>query len=202
MSNGDETWRSTRRATARQAIVRAAWAVAREDGLAGLSLRHLAQRAGTTTPTIYAYFTSKEDIYDAMFEDAAGEFEVHMSRPILSGDARGALAESFQRFLEFCIADVARYQLLFERAIPGFRPSPGAYAPAVRALETARSALALNGSHDPRQLDLWTALTTGLVSQQIANDPGGDRWTRLVDDAIAMFLDHVQTSTPVRGAVS
>ena len=41
---------------------------------------------------------------------------------------------------------------------------------------------------DPRYLDLWTALTTGLVDQQISNDPGGDRWIRLIDDAVAMFL--------------
>ncbi len=29
---------------------------------------------------------------------------------------------------------------------------------------------------------------TGLTSQQIANDPGGDRWERLVDRAVAMLL--------------
>ena len=31
---------------------------------------------------------------------------------------------------------------------------------------------------------------TGLVDQQISNDPGGDRWTRLVDDVVRMFLTH------------
>lgn len=202
MSKTAQAWRATRRATARQTIVRAAWAVVREEGLAGLSLRHLAERAGTTTPTIYAYFTSKDDIYDAMFEDAAGDFEAQMSRPGLSGDARDALAESLRRFIAFCTEDVARYQLLFERSIPGFRPSPAAYAPAVRALETARTLLALNGIHDPPQLDVWTALTTGIVSQQIANDPGGDRWTRLVDEVVSMFLDHMHNRTLTRGAVS
>jgi hypothetical protein len=32
-----------------------------------------------------------------------------------------------------------------------------------------------------------------LASQQLANDPGGDRYIRLVDDAGAMFADHVFT---------
>jgi hypothetical protein len=41
-------------------------------------------------------------------------------------------------------------------------------------------------------LDLWTALTSGLVWQQIANEPGGDRWARLVDDVVDMFLAHVE----------
>jgi hypothetical protein len=29
---------------------------------------------------------------------------------------------------------------------------------------------------------------TGLVDQQISNDPGGDRWIRLIDDVVVMFL--------------
>ncbi len=41
---------------------------------------------------------------------------------------------------------------------------------------------------DPRHLDLWTAILSGIVEQQNANDPGGDRWTRLIDDAIDMFF--------------
>ncbi len=28
-------------------------------------------------------------------------------------------------------------------------------------------------------------------SQQLANDPGGDRYIRLIDDAVTMFADHV-----------
>jgi hypothetical protein len=46
---------------------------------------------------------------------------------------------------------------------------------------------------NPRHLDLWTALTTGLVDQQISNEPGGDRWIRLIDDAVAMFLAYCAT---------
>lgn len=192
MSKATEAWRDVRRTTARREIVRAAWAVVREQGLAALSLRQLAHQAGTTTPTLYNYFASKDDIYDAMFEDAAGEFEAHCNVPSATADPRAALTEAFRRFIEFCTADIARYQLLFERTIPGFRPSPQAYAPATRALETTRALLARNGIDDASSVDLWTALTTGVVSQQIANDPGGDRWTRLLDDAVSMFLAHGQ----------
>jgi hypothetical protein len=35
------------------------------------------------------------------------------------------------------------------------------------------------------------ALVTGLASQQLANDPGGDRYIRLIDDAVMMFAEHV-----------
>jgi hypothetical protein len=54
--------------------------------------------------------------------------------------------------------------------------------------------LALNGITDARYLDLWTALITGLVSQQVSNDPGGGRWTALIEESVAMFLSHCQAA--------
>jgi hypothetical protein len=36
-----------------------------------------------------------------------------------------------------------------------------------------------------------TAIGNGLADQQISNDPGGDRWTRLVDEAMEMLFDHL-----------
>jgi len=185
-------WREGRRRSARDAIVRAAWALVGEVGLAGLSLRDLARRAGITTPTVYAYFESKNAIYDAMFEQAATGFADRMAEPIDGDDPRALLVGHVRRFVEFCTGDPARYQLLFQRTLPGFEPSPEAYAPAVRSLADVQELLALNGVTESRHLDLWTALMTGLVDQQVSNDPGGDRWTRLIDESIDMFLAHCQ----------
>jgi AcrR family transcriptional regulator len=183
-------WRESRRQSARAAILEAAWAAVREEGLAALSLRDLARRAGITTPTVYAYFDSKHSIYDAMFGQAAADFDRTMGEPYAVTAPPDVLRASLQRFIDFCTADLARYQLLFQRTIPGFQPSPESYEPAVRALAHARQALALNGARRDRHVDMWTALTIGLVDQQIANDPGGDRWTRLSDDLVAMFLTY------------
>jgi AcrR family transcriptional regulator len=184
-------WREARRDAAREAIVDAAWDLVREEGLAGLSLRDLAKRAGITTPTVYAYFDSKLAIYDAMFGRAATEFADWMDGLDLEAeDARERLAVSLHKFVAFCTGDVARYQLLFQRTIPDFEPSPESYAPAVRALDGAVALLASVGITDPRQVDLWTACTVGLVDQQIANDPGGDRWVQLIDDMVDMYLAH------------
>jgi AcrR family transcriptional regulator len=186
-------WRESRRQSARDAIVEAAWALVREEGLAGLSLRDLAARAGITTPTVYSYFESKHAIYDAMFGQAAAAFATHMAAPHDTDDPRAVLAASARRFVEFCTADVARYQLLFQHTIPGFVPSSESYAPALRALDDTRERLACNGFTDPRQLDMWTALLNGLVDQQISNDLGGDRWIRLIDDFVTMFANHCET---------
>lgn len=189
---GDATpdWRAARRQSARDAIVDAAWAVVHENGLAGLSIRDLATRAGITVPTVYAYFESKNAIYDAMFGRAASEFAERMTQPYGALQPRDLLAAGLRRFIEFCTSDPPRYQLLFQRTIPGFEPSPESFAPAVRALDASRARLAANGVTDPRHVDMWTALTTGLVDQQISNDPGGTRWSDLVDEAVDMFLLH------------
>ena len=68
------SWREARRRNARADLLSTAWEIVREDGLGGLSLRDLARRAGITTPTVYAYFESKNAIFDAMFEEAAQSF--------------------------------------------------------------------------------------------------------------------------------
>jgi AcrR family transcriptional regulator len=187
-------WKATRREAAREAIVDAAWGLARDEGLAALSLRDLAKRAGITTPTVYAYFDSKLAIYDAMFERAAEEFAARMDEPYPDGDPVADLTAGVHRFVQFCTDDVARYQLLFQRTIPGFVPSAEAFAPAVRSLGLLHGRLEAAGITDARHLDMWTAWTTGLVDQQISNDPGGDRWIRLIDDMVAMYLAHCRAT--------
>lgn len=196
-------WREARRRSARDTIVAAAWALVEREGLAALSLRDLAQEAGITTPTVYAYFDSKHAIYDAMFGQAAAQFVGVMAATPDSGDARTDLAAALHQFAAFCTDSAPRYQLLFQRTIPGFEPSQESYAHAVAALDIARRRLAAVGIEDPRHLDLWTAITVGLVDQQISNDPAGDRWLRLVDEAVEMFLrycvpESAATAAPTR----
>jgi hypothetical protein len=91
-------------------------------------------------------------------------------------------------FFDFCVEDPARYQLLFLRTIPGFEPSEPAYALAQEALAGLAVVLAAAGAGKSEQVDLWTALVGGLVTQQVSNDPGGDRWRKLVDPAVDMFV--------------
>jgi hypothetical protein len=98
-----------------------------------------------------------------------------------------ALRRGTEAYVGFCVEDPIRYQLLFQRTIPGFEPSADSYAAALAFLDATKEMLASLGMTDPEALDLFTALVTGLVDQQLSNDPGGDRWVRLVPDAIEMF---------------
>lgn len=84
-SAGDVTWREARRQNARADLLTAAWEMVHEGGLGALSLRKLAGRAGITTPTVYAYFESKNAILDAMFGDAAESFAQSNAAPLPDG---------------------------------------------------------------------------------------------------------------------
>jgi AcrR family transcriptional regulator len=190
--------RTERREATRGEILEAAWALMRDHGVAGLSLRDLGQRVGMRAQSLYSYFDSKEAIYDALFAEGCRECLERLQRVERTGDPRADFRAGSRAFVDFCLEDHARYQLLFQRTIPGFEPSPEAYEPAVELLEASRQVLVDAGGTDPRDLDLSTALTSGLVDQQISNDPGGDRWYRLLDDALDMFFAHIDARKETR----
>jgi AcrR family transcriptional regulator len=182
--------RAERREATRAEILEAAWELMREHGVAGLSLRDLGQKVGMRAQSLYSYFDSKDAIYDALFAHGFSEF-LERRRAIPSdGDPRGEFRRVARLYFDFCLEDPARYQLLFQRTIPGFTPSPESYAPSVEGLDITRQLLFEAGGDDKADLDLYTALMTGLVDQQISNDLGGDRWSRLLDDALDMLFAH------------
>ena len=188
-----------RRAATRREILDAAWTLCRRHGLAGLSLRDLAAEVGMRAPSLYSYFASKEAIYDAMFAEGQRQLIDHLAFLPREGGTRDDLHAGSRAFFEFCTADPVRYQLMFQRVVPGFEPSPASYALAVATLEHLAGSLAAAGVTDPHHVDLWTAVLTGLTDQQISNDPGGDRWGRLLDDAVDLLCDHAgipRTPTP------
>jgi AcrR family transcriptional regulator len=183
--------RAERREATRAEILAAATDLIREHGVAALSLRDLGARVGMRAQSLYSYFDSKEALYDALFLQGASEYLDRAQALPVTGDPREDLRRGTREFIDFCVEDSARYQLLIQRTIPGFEPSPEAYAPSVAALSIFHDRVVAAGADDPHDLDLLTALVTGLVDQQISNDPGGDRWTRLLDEAIDMFFDHL-----------
>jgi len=182
--------RAERREATKAEILEAAWELVRGEGLAALTLRDLAKKVGMQPPSLYSYFDSKHAIYDAMY--LQGNLELlrrYEAMPELD-DPRDAFRASARLFVGFTVEDPARAQLMFMRTIPGFEPSPATYAVAVQIVELAKERFATAGIR-PGHFDLWTAIISGLSFQQIANEPGTDRWARLVDDAVDMFLDHV-----------
>jgi AcrR family transcriptional regulator len=189
--------RAERRAATRKEIVDAAWEVARADGLAAVTLKEIGRRVGMQAPSLYSHFASKNAIYDAMFAEAWGEvvaaFDEAGAPPARPRRALLWLAEGF---FDLSVADLARYQLMNRAVLPDFHPSDEAYARAREAYERMRQVLRAAGVHRPADLDLWTAITGGAVDQQLANEPGGNRWRRQLPRIVEMFADEVGIPAP------
>lgn len=186
------TWITDRRATARRKILDAAWTVAREQGVAALTLREVADRVGIRAPSLYSHFDSKHAIYDAMFGESWQELLDVNRAAALPKSPRAALRAMARTYFDFATADLARHQLMDVRTIPGFIPSAQSYAPAITALDEGIQQMAARGIRaDAADIDLYTAVIAGLVNQQWANDPGGSRWGRLLERAIDMYADNI-----------
>lgn len=190
--------RAERRQATKDEILAAAWELVREHGLAALSLRDIARQVGMQAPSLYSYFDSKNDIYDAMYAQGCREYVAGELLVPLTGDLLTDLKAGLRFFVDFCTEDPARYQLLFQRTIPGFEPSPASFGISVEGFEAMADRLRTLGMDHPHDVDLMTAVGTGLADQQISNDPGGERWARLVDEAAEMLYQHVTGRTTQR----
>jgi AcrR family transcriptional regulator len=192
--------RRRRRHEAKRALIVAeAWALARRDGLAAISLRDLAERVDLRQPSLYAYFDSKLALYDAMFVDGYGQLLETVARHAAADDPREALVEFVELCVRFSAEDLVRHQLLFERTIPGFKPSPEAREVTLGFLEIGWRRLIDVGVTDVASADMFTAMVAGFSHQQVFNDPSGDRWLRHVRRAMEMFLADVERQpTPRR----
>lgn len=186
-----DDWRTARRQAARAEILRVAKELAAESGLAGLSLRDLARRLGMAAPSLYGYFDSKMALFDAMFADGYRELmavELPQERTL-----RAQLQVLSREHVAFSLADPVRNQLLFTRTIPGFEPSEESWALAQEVYRRNLEPLLSYDGVTQSDLDLLTAVLTGLVSQQLSNDPGGDRWLRLLEDAVDLVVHRIET---------
>jgi len=190
--------RAERHEATKSEILDAAWEIARQDGLAAVSLRDIARRVGMQPPSLYGYFDSKNAIYDAMYAQGCQQFADAEPWDEMIGEPLHDLRVIVHYFVGFCAADPARYQLLFQRTIPGFEPSPESFAISQASVARLGEHMAKCGLTDMRAVDMFTALGTGLADQQISNDPGGGRWIRLIDDAVEMFFDFMTKTKPAQ----
>jgi len=180
--------RAERRAEKRAAILSEAWEIARREGLGGLSLHGLAAAVGLRQPSLYVYFDSKMALYDALFADGYRQLLQYTKERDYSGPPRPTLVRFLREQVEWSGADVVRYQMLFQRSIPGFEPSPDSWALALEYYDIASDVIRAAGLTERSDIDLFSALVSGMSSQQAANDPGGTRWAEHAELAVDMFL--------------
>ena len=81
MACGEPQYRSLSRAERRERIVWAAKLEMLENGLDEASMDDIAARAGTTKPTIYAHFKSKDELFAAVVEFIKEKFLGMLAAP-------------------------------------------------------------------------------------------------------------------------
>jgi AcrR family transcriptional regulator len=173
-------------------LVAAAWELAREEGVGGVTLHALARRVGMRQPSLYEYFASKNALFDAMFADGNRQLLERLHALRLPRNPRAAVKTYMRTIVDFALEDPARHVLLFERAIPSFEPSAASYATAEEVLDGAVDLLRAAGVERQGDVDCIVAMVAGLINAQMSNDPRGTRWVRHLDRLVDLYLDDAQ----------
>jgi len=182
-----------------------------EQGVAGLSVGEVARRMGIRPPSLYVYFASKNALYDALFARGwrlVGAAMAPVYDRLDAGDDLAAmLREASIAFARWAVEHPAYSQLMFWRPVPGYTPSAEAYADAIDVVERSAAALAALQRRGLLRADAdtdaifrdWTVLISGVVSQQLANEPGASfdegRFTSSLPRLVDMFRTHYAAPT-------
>ncbi len=201
--------RARRREQTIDELLAAALRLMETEGVAALSLSAVAREVGMRPPSVYQYFPSKLAIYDALFRRGAEAFLAtrrEAERTATTEDPLELESVCTMAWARWCVANPTYSQLLFWRTVPGFEPSPEAFAPAQAALDEVRAgleaAVAAGRLHPDAASDdglaLYTSVTAGVLSQQLANEPEASfedgRFTRLLPAVLEMF--HARYAPP------
>jgi AcrR family transcriptional regulator len=182
------------------AILDAARAVMREEGVAALNLQEIARRVGMRAPSLYTYFPSKIAIYEALYVRGIRIFRERVERDIQAyGVSWAAIRAALTNYMSFAQEFPELYQLVFERPVPGFTPSQEGLDEGRRLIESSYRAMAqlvesgliVPGTSPEQANDLFVAIMHGLTALHIANEPqlpvGSGRFGSLIPVAEALL---------------
>lgn len=204
-SVGPQDRRQRRRAETIDEALDHAVEIMTEHGVGALTVSEMGRRMGIRGPSLYKYFSSLHAVYELAF---ARGMQAHQNAvwTVIESLPRGVerIRAASRATVVWTVDNPALAQLLFWRPVPGFEPSPDTFQASVRDMDELRAEFAeavrlgqLDPSADSAEaLRLLTVVMSGLISQQMANEPHvpyeSGLFTRLTDEAIEMFLAHYQ----------
>ena len=190
-----------RRAAVRDEALAHAVDLMSADGVGALSVSEVARRMGIRGPSLYKYFPSRHAMYDALFARGLVE-QLSAVHTAVDGLPPGVprIRAGGAAVVRWAIANPALAQLLHWRPVPGFEPSPKSFAASVDDATDVRAEFAaavqlgqLGSAADSADtVRLYTVVLSGLITQQLANEPGATfeqgTFSRLTDTALESFL--------------
>jgi AcrR family transcriptional regulator len=187
-------------AALRRAVLDEASRLLTAEGPQALTMRRVAGAVGCSTTVLYTMFGAKEGLADALYRE--GFERLRRRLEAVPGDGRplarlGALAHAYR---QNALAERSYYGVMFQQAIPGYRPSATSLAAGRASLEVlteaVRACMAARVMEpgDPQAVAevLWAAVH-GAVSLELAGhfpDPevAAERFQTLASAAAAPFL--------------
>ncbi len=113
-----------------------------QDGPAAVSVRNVASRLGVSHQVVYSRFGGKDGLVDAMVLRGhallAARLEA-VTEPVGSPERVVALGGAY---LDAALAEPALYQVMFDRPVAGYKPSPASRDAARASFRPLRDAIA------------------------------------------------------------
>jgi len=176
-----------------------ALAVLAEEGVAGLTTRSVARRAGASVPAIYEVFGDKGGLVREVFFEGFRMLGDELTQEARSEEPLDALRRLCETFRRFVLANPVLAQIMFSRPFVDFHPTAEDNKAGLRVsglfVQRARAAVDdcfLVG--DPTDIaHLFFALVEGMAAAESAGRLGGskrsvDRRWRLGIDALVTGL--------------
>jgi AcrR family transcriptional regulator len=198
MTGSPQTRVAARRAAVEREILDASWQLMEREGVAALNVREVARAVGLRQQSLTYYFPTKQALLDALFADGFVDLEeIFDALPDLRDPIDGVVAVG-DAVAAYFSAHPARYHLMFQQTVPGFRPSDESHAVALRCLQVLIDRLAAAGITKPDDIALVRGVMSGLASEQLANEPGGRQYISQVERGLRAILAALAPSTDER----
>lgn len=164
---------AVRRVRAEREILDAAWAEMARKGVAALSVREVARSVGIRQQSLTYYFPTKQALLEALFVDGFADLRRRFDELSPATDPLQGVVDVAIAFVDHLVARPAAYHLMFQGTVPDFQPSDQSHETALTVLSELVDRLAAAGVTESADLALVRSMMSGLVAEQIANDPQG-----------------------------
>jgi AcrR family transcriptional regulator len=164
-----------------------------------MTIRRVAEEAGTSTRAVYSLFGDKPGLCRALFHEAAETMRRHHEAVPVSDDPIAEIAQLALAYRAGALEQPNLYDLYLGRGVPGLQPTPADMALAFRSFERVLEALGRAaaagrlGGREPERVgrQMW-GLVHGLASLELLGylgdaEAAGARWRDAVGAALAGY---------------
>ncbi|MEV0384820.1 TetR/AcrR family transcriptional regulator [Nonomuraea sp. NPDC050643] len=186
----------------RAAILDAAKRLLVAEGPASLTVRRISGEVGCSTKVIYTLFGGKDGLSEALWLEGFARFERRLLRVSPEGDALDRLYAGLMAYRDYALSEPDYYRVMFQGAMPGFKPGEAAVEAAKRTFDLLVHGVAhcmeagvLRGAGGAGAVEiadvLWMAIH-GAVSLEIScffdEDVAARRYRLLCTSVLTPFL--------------